>query len=570
MFADGRNVFFEKFNRNRFGIFHFKNCGKMEYDDYNHHTLDFYDELENVITEKQQHFNLNDEYHKKMKKENQLIKPNIIFENGKPTFSQKDPFRFFRKEGPHVYIKENDDYFEYLPKKPSFTNKNDEVSINKKKIIYFEYDEISNDPIMKINSQFLDKFQKIKYAIFGKDCRSFRSSETEPFLCYDKKTKSITFYQPTFLYDRKKSKNGIDSNYVDKARDQAYCLLKFLGIPIVIHALGAKIEYNYFINVATSPFLRYPSVLSKLKDETDENKTNENNYTLIYTSLKKIPEIKKNMSKSFEDFSVRFILLTELSEMDEKTIKFSALPKTIISTTYKQFPDFDCVKTSFIPLWKHYSNIYYKMHQILTTNSAVYILSFLDLGLADPIMALAAETTKTLFFNELPGSVQIYTENKRNNYILTFYSRNPDSVMANANAIVGAFRTSNVVVIPISSPVTPFINALRCAFLNWSQFCLVKNVKLNLNVILFINEHERKFEIENSIRTCELFKHQISFFSTVKFYFAFNDHELQSLIEELKQSTQQIEHLNVSTVRHGIAAFSTVNDFAEFLELSDD
>lgn len=221
-----------------------------------------------------------------------------------------------------------------------------------------------------------------------------------------------------------------------------------------------------------------------------------------------------------------------------------------------------------------------KMNTNINIDNKINFLSFLNQERnVSSIMEIASNNSSSLFLPLEPGGVQLLVGDEKL-WHLAYYSRNKNSVMANANAIAAGLRTSNIVVVPITpSHVSHFLESLDCAFTNWKRFGLAKynmcynqpssKFKMEKPTIVFYFEPcQRPFDVEIAKKNIEFhcYKYEDIFF--VKF--AESQHILTKIIDVLRGNANN-ENYNISKIEllYSIAAFATVNDCADFLELND-
>lgn len=539
---------------------------------------------------------LTDNYiYKQIENDINELQPYIIFDEVSNTIKESpNPDHVL----PYIIRKDKDGkYYYYLLKKFKKQDQNNDV----KNLIEFSYD--SGEPSMKIYKD----IPKLKYVIFSRDddhaFKDMKDEKSQPYVKYDDKSYSAIFYQPKYL-----SRVEGAQEYIQKARDKAFSLFAYLKIPIVIKVTGSKIDNKYFIKVWKSPFMRYPD-LSRILFHKNSGKRE---YTFYYTSFKSLDKpdsIHDQGNKNDKNIlCLDYINLAKINNFERKEKIVVNLPTSIIQKVDRYYPDFNDKLSfySFLPVYQHFSevlnNIYIKYQFKYSGEISRYkVLSFLELGYTsmnvelpqmktniehdtdinflsfidrekntNSIMEIATLISKTLFFPSEPGAVQLYRTSSDNNYYLAFYTRNKNSIMANANTISAGLRTSNIVVIPITPMhVSMFIESLDCAFKNWNRFGLAKYdiaADEKITIFFYFGPGQREIDIDMSktIISTHFSKYDMFYID-----FCQSQTELKEAISDNFKEYNNDSAINQLEIMLSVAAFATVNDYADYLGLED-
>lgn len=485
---------------------------------------------------------------------------------------------------------------------------------NRDIIIQFTYDKHTKQPHMETSPIISDTI--IQYITFSNDSQyqftSISDPTSQPYVKITEKDYkyTATFYQPKSIWNKPEA-----INYVTHARNQCFIYFFYYKIPIIIKLPGARFELNYFQNVWQSAILQYPNSIKLLDPDLTIY------YRLSTKTATRIPNLEKVENNPFP--KIKFATPDVLpSPQQQNTSQFQQLPISLISKSIYHYPNVDILsraemkisRDSALFVYPHFSE--HVMNISLIPNFEVKdipvdanIISFLELGYTtmkqdkefqfepekniitaaastyNTIMFIAGKLTGRLFFNSEPGAVQFaYRGNGPSS--LVFYTRNRNSIMANANVIAAALRTSNVIVVPITiSHLSSFIASLECAITNWKRFALsypivaqytnrfifvvselpeyqyfsISSIKHHLQ--LAFSKYESLREIELSIVKQETLKNinetnsaNITFTDTDNKTISFNDFSYKIPFDHIKYS---------------ISAFATVNDCADFLDLND-
>ena len=339
-------------------------------------------------------------------------------------------------------------------------------------------------------------------------------------------------------------------------------------------------------------------------NDNNDNEDNENKDNVIRLKYVRLPNLQQKLS-------------SQSPGKIEINLPLTIIQKTIpIYPTYEQYSE-DFPKDSLLPVQNRFCELLKNIRSeyefdIKTNKGEAYnnnanVISFLELGYTpmnaylpemeskikintdknllsylnrernvSSIMEIASKTSKSIFLPSEPGSVQLLV-GKSKLWHIAYYTRNKNSIMANANTIAAGLRESNYIIIPVTpSHVPNFLESLDCAFLNWKRFALSKyNIKYNqpktetrlpkTHIIIYFEPGQRPFDAQIAIKNIKY--HCAKYDDILEIQFARNQDEISKLISI--DSNDDIYDINKLELLYSIAAFGTVNDCADYLELND-
>ena len=564
------------------------------------HTKDFFERLFNLIYENafQEFFSPPfDNYHSEIVQKGNLKTPFIVIDDdNKEIRVSENP----NKYAPHVYIRDNsaNQYKELIHKREtegetereteSETESESESENEKEDIIElltFQYHK--GEPILQICHEDPENFRKIKYAIFSKYSKTpFKSRQVTQcsLILYSKRhgDSYATFYIPSFIYKKDKE---IEAFY-EKSRDIAYSFLKFLGIKTIIKAPGAKIELDYFKKCAVSPFLRYPYLSNILLDvntgielckyntfkknifDQEINDCLEKNVCSykkgknIYESLTKLLSNKisesNNKTKLDKDEYQRAISLYKKDQTKILLSENSKFPDSAFLWNLDKNHQVDC---SYLAIWRRFGEVYSELTELLSLNSVTNVV-FIDIGVGLPPMQAVYSFCNLIFFPLGNGSVffskQEIPECENTITYTILKTRDPNSNFANALTLATALKISSFLMIDLLPYSYKMKDIIICMLNNWNKLTLFPPPRTDRKrtepLKLFINCHQNSDKED------------------LKEFIDWED-EFDCKIKDSKPDWDKIKknpnRISMGTIAQELAAFIVMNEFADYLEISD-
>ncbi|OHT01600.1 hypothetical protein TRFO_07502 [Tritrichomonas foetus] len=213
-------------------------------------------------------------------------------------------------------------------------------------------------------------------------------------------------------------------------------------------------------------------------------------------------------------------------------------------------------------------------------NNKFHVFSFLDMGQKSSLMNAVYEITGNLYFDDNPSTVSLLTINRENEQqkqsviYFTFHTRDRKKVCANAAVIANAILVSNIICIPILIPTNYLIECFEYAFTHFKQLTFGCELPdhFNSQSVTFVFVVDKNLSTISTEIACNILKIK-NFLAN---YFDSNN-QLYIIDQRTDEIRQKIYHnlksknfKSFNDIIDGLTAFSTVNTYAEFLELNDD
>ncbi|KAK8881854.1 hypothetical protein M9Y10_044490 [Tritrichomonas musculus] len=393
------------------------------------------------------------------------------------------------------YIKQRTEGFS-LNKIYKFQDINDANQTNNNLLLKVSFIRENNNhcsPIFSLTNNFDTK--KISYVIFSSISTTYAFPRVEV-----KKDKDIQFCEVFFPIINHNQSTASKNQLL---RDIIFAFFYYYNVRIIIQKACLIVkeedmsERDAILTVLLSPFLRFPGLAeSKLDGQVKKTischstKLNQKDQDHILTQFKKnfpgknsdVIELKfynemKNFRNMIKDganssnqsnrkFSFSSVLLFDSKVRQMKALGFSNFP--ILDIIYRRLKiGSDIMKILSGILKKETEDSFY----------ANQVISIVDIGQRNSIMDFSNHITYSFFYDGEPGSTLCSYRTIKNDkddeiYILylTFRTADPKSVLLNANAIAASIKISDIVIFPVSTPLSFFIQCFEYAISHNKNF----------------------------------------------------------------------------------------------------